>query len=102
MRAGRTKTAIQQLTELKDIDPSYSSLYMPLAKSYEEEGLYHEALEVVKEGIKVDEYNKELYLYGAKIDLKNGDSEDAKNCFKKHLLSIRVILKQFKHCWRSI
>jgi len=85
MRAGRTKTAIQQLSELKDIDPSYSSLYMPLAKSYEEEGLYHEALEVVKEGIKVDEYNKELYLYGAKIDLKNGHSEDAKKLLQEAL-----------------
>ncbi|MFP3394540.1 hypothetical protein SB782_37845, partial [Brevibacillus sp. SIMBA_076] len=75
----------QQLSQLKDIDPSYSSLYMPLAKSYEEEGLYHEALEVVKEGIKVDEYNKELYLYGAKIDLKNGDSEDAKKLLQEAL-----------------
>ena len=58
---------------------------MPLAKSYEEEGLYHEALEIVKEGIKVDEYNKELYLYGAKIDLKNGHSEDAKKLLQEAL-----------------
>ncbi|MGE6629541.1 tetratricopeptide repeat protein [Bacillus sp. NPDC077027] len=85
MRAGRTKTAIKQLEELKEIDPSYSSLYMPLAKSYEEEGLYHEALEVVKAGIKMDEYNKELYLYGAKIDLKNGATNEAKQLLQEAL-----------------
>ncbi|MFS0656538.1 tetratricopeptide repeat protein [Bacillus sp. 179-C3.3 HS] len=85
MRAGKTKTAIHQLSELKEIDPSYSSLYMPLAKCYEEEGQYFEALDIVKEGIKMDEYNKELYLYGAKIGLKNGQADDAKKLLQEAL-----------------
>lgn len=32
-QAGMVKTAIKQLSDLKGLDPSYSSLYMPLAKA---------------------------------------------------------------------
>ncbi|MCY7948380.1 tetratricopeptide repeat protein, partial [Bacillus atrophaeus] len=67
-QAGFVKTAIKQLSDLKEIDPSYSSLYMPLAESYEAEGMYEEALKTAKEGISYDEYNKELFLYAAKMN----------------------------------
>jgi tetratricopeptide (TPR) repeat protein len=77
LKAGQTKTAIKQLSECKEIDPSYSSLYVPLASSYEEEGMYEEAMAAAKEGIKQDEFNKELYLFAAKLSLKLKNRDDA-------------------------
>lgn len=67
---------------------------MPLSKSYEAEGMYEEALKTAKEGIRYDEYNKELFLYAAKMALKIGKSEEGKNCFRKRLL---LILASSKH-----
>ncbi|WFE12646.1 tetratricopeptide repeat protein [Bacillus atrophaeus] len=84
-QAGFVKTAIKQLSDLKEIDPSYSSLYMPLAESYEAEGMYEEALKTVKEGISYDEYNKELFLYAAKMTLKIGNVQEGKKLLQEAL-----------------
>jgi tetratricopeptide (TPR) repeat protein len=56
-----------------------------LANSYEHEGLLSESLETVREGIKVDEYNKELYLYGGKIAIKSGLMQDAESLLRETL-----------------
>jgi hypothetical protein len=40
---------------------------------------------MVKEGIKADEFNKELYFFGGKIALKSGLDEEAENLFKEAL-----------------
>ncbi len=85
LKAGYSKTAIKQLTELKEMDPAYSSLYKPLANSYEAEGLYEEAFETAKEGIGVDEFNKELYLSAAKAALKTKRHSDAKDLLREAL-----------------
>lgn len=85
LKAGYPKTAIKQLTELQELDPAYSSLYKPLANSYEEEGLYEEAFETAKEGIRVDEFNKELYLSAAKAALKTKRPADAKDLLQEAL-----------------
>ncbi|AZB43324.1 hypothetical protein CEF21_14000 [Bacillus sp. FJAT-42376] len=77
LRAGQTKTAIQQLEKLKELDPSFSSLYLPLARSYEEEGLLTESMDTALEGIREDEFNKELYVFAGKISLKNQQPEKA-------------------------
>ncbi|PLR90733.1 tetratricopeptide repeat protein [Bacillus halotolerans] len=84
-QAGLIKTAIKQLSDLKELDPSYSSLYMPLSKNYEAEGMYEEALKTAKEGIRYDEYNKELFLYAAKMALKIGKSEEGKKLLQEAL-----------------
>ncbi|MDQ0928194.1 tetratricopeptide (TPR) repeat protein [Bacillus atrophaeus] len=84
-QAGFVKTAIKQLSDLKEIDPSYSSLYMPLAESYEAEGMYEEALKTAKEGITYDEYNKELFLYAAKMTLKIGNVQEGKKLLQEAL-----------------
>ncbi|MBD1381693.1 tetratricopeptide repeat protein [Metabacillus arenae] len=77
LRADQPRTAIRQFNELKDLDPHYSSLYLYLAKAYEEEGMFSESFNTVREGLKVDEFNKELFLYGGKIALKNHQKQDA-------------------------
>ncbi|MGG3642955.1 tetratricopeptide repeat protein [Bacillus gobiensis] len=77
LKAGQTKTAVKHLTELKEMDPGYTSLYVPLASSFEEEGMFDEAIAAAKEGIKQDEFNKELYLFAAKLSLKLKNDADA-------------------------
>lgn len=84
-QGGFYKTSIQQLTKLKEADPHYSSLYLYLAKAYEHEGLLEESLDTVQEGIKVDEYNKDLYLFGGKVAIKSGRMLEAENLLRETL-----------------
>lgn len=84
-QGGYFKTAIQQFSKLKEADPHYTSLYLYLAKAYEHEGLISESLEIVQEGIKADEYNKELYLYGGKIAIKSGEIKIAEKLLRETL-----------------
>ncbi|WP_246942170.1 tetratricopeptide repeat protein [Bacillus pinisoli] len=82
-QAEHYKTAINKLLDLKDMDPAYSPLYLVLAKSYEAEELLTEAKEAVQDGLKIDEYNKELYVYGGKLEMKVGNYELAKTYLLK-------------------
>ncbi|WP_226666858.1 tetratricopeptide repeat protein [Metabacillus litoralis] len=84
-QGGFYKTAIQQFIKLKEADPQFTSLYLYLAKSYEHEGLLEESLETVEEGIKVDEYNKELFLFGGKIAIKLGNTKKAESLLRESL-----------------
>ncbi len=84
-QGGFYKTAIQQFLTLKEADPHYTSLYLYLAKSYEHEGLLEESLDTVQEGIKVDEYNKDLYLFGGKIAIKLGQNQTAEDLLRESL-----------------
>ncbi|WP_191565332.1 tetratricopeptide repeat protein [Metabacillus idriensis] len=77
LQANYTKTAIDQFIKLKELDHEYTSLYLYLAKAYEEEGMLQESLQTVKDGLKVDEYNKELFVYGGKVALKNNEPHEA-------------------------
>ncbi len=83
LQAGRHKTAIERFEELKVLDPEYHSLYLHLAKAYEMEGMEEEALDAVKNGIRQDEYNKDLYFYGGKIALKVGDETEAERLLRE-------------------
>ncbi|KEZ53033.1 tetratricopeptide repeat protein [Metabacillus indicus] len=78
LQANYPKTAIEQFLKLKELDHEYTSLYLFLAKAYEAEGMLGESLQAVKDGLKVDEYNKELYVYGGKTALKNNQPDEAK------------------------
>ena len=69
-QAGHYKTAIDQLTKVKNLDHEYHSLYLYLASSYEQLEELEEAYQVIKDGIRQDEYNKELYLKAGKLALK--------------------------------
>ena len=44
-----------------------------------------QALKTVKEGIREDEFNKELYFYGGKLALKKGIEQEAESMFKEAL-----------------
>lgn len=84
-QAGMYQMAIKKFTELKELDPEYHSLYLYLARSYEHLEDLDQGLNVVKEGIRVDEFNKELYFFGGKLALKKGLEEEAEHFFKEAL-----------------
>ena len=85
LQAGYNRTAIDKFNELKEIDPEYHSLYLNLAKAYEREEELENSFNAVKMGIKQDEFNKELYLYGGKLALKIGKEAEAEKLFREAL-----------------
>ncbi|MDR4888704.1 tetratricopeptide repeat protein [Fredinandcohnia sp. QZ13] len=70
------KKAIEILERLKELDPDYSSLYLYLAKAYEEEANFTESFKVLLEGLEVESLNKELTFYAGKISMLLGDKEN--------------------------
>ncbi|WP_096153787.1 MULTISPECIES: tetratricopeptide repeat protein [Bacillus] len=82
-QAGYYKTAIEKLNEVKQIDFEYASLYLYLAKAYEHEGALEDSLRTAKEGLGVNEYNKELQLYAAKMALKLNHVEEAERLLRE-------------------
>jgi len=83
LQAGYNRTAIEKFNELKGLDPEYHSLYLHLAKAYECEEELDNSLHSIKEGIKQDEFNKELFFYGGKMALKLGKGEEAEQFFRE-------------------
>ncbi|XJZ26037.1 tetratricopeptide repeat protein [Bacillota bacterium Lsc_1132] len=79
------RTAIEKFLELKALDPEYHSLYLPLAQAYEREEELDKSLETIKQGIKQDEFNKELYHFGGRIALKLGNENEAEQLFREAL-----------------
>lgn len=85
LQAGFNRTAIEKFLALKELDAEYHSLYINLAKAYEREEESENAIQAVKEGIKQDEFNKELYFYGGKLCLKTGREDEAVELFREAL-----------------
>lgn len=69
--------AIKQLEDLKELDPDYFSAYLLLAESYAMQEDNVQALNVIKEGIKRDEYEKSFFLFAGKMALKNSQPDEA-------------------------
>ncbi|WP_226679705.1 tetratricopeptide repeat protein [Sutcliffiella horikoshii] len=82
-QAGYFKTSIEKLNQVKEMDYEYSSLYLYLAKAYEHEGLLEDSLRVAKEGLAVNEYNKELQVYGAKVAMKQQNVPEAEKLLRE-------------------
>jgi tetratricopeptide (TPR) repeat protein len=85
LQAGFYRTAIEKFNELKELDPEYHSLYLHLAKAYESEEELENSLISIQEGIRQDEFNKELFFYGGKIAIKLGKVEEAEQFFREAL-----------------
>lgn len=71
--------------KVKELDPSYTSVYVYLAKGYLEEGNEEKALEVIKEGSYYDKENPLLFNIGAEASLAAGDSQSAETYYKQAL-----------------
>ncbi|WP_342432124.1 tetratricopeptide repeat protein [Neobacillus sp. FSL H8-0543] len=85
LQAGYNQTAIEKFEELRGLDPEYHSLYLHLAKAYEREEDLANSLKSIQEGIKQDEFNKELFFYGGKIAIKLGKTDQAERYFRESL-----------------
>ncbi len=86
-RIGENQKTIQALNHLKELDPQYTTLYPVLAHAYEEEGALQEAMDVYLEGMRLDEFNEELYLQAGQLALRLKDEEKAIELLK-HALSL--------------
>ncbi|WP_027723784.1 tetratricopeptide repeat protein [Tuberibacillus calidus] len=85
MRIEKYQTAIRALTELKAMDPDYSTLYPVLAEAYEKEKAYEEALSVLEDGLKVDEQNERLLLMAGDLAVKMNQQEKAEWFYERLL-----------------
>nr|WP_255639938.1 tetratricopeptide repeat protein [Pseudalkalibacillus hwajinpoensis] len=81
------RKAINAFNELKELDPQYSTLYPYLAKAYEKEGAVAEAIEVLAQGIKFDEFNEELYIQASRLTFKTHDNASGEQ-YLRELLAI--------------
>lgn len=62
--------AIKNFTKLKESSSDYTTVYPYLAEAYEQQGLLQKALEVLQEGLRVDQYNIKLYQLASSTALK--------------------------------
>jgi tetratricopeptide (TPR) repeat protein len=85
LQAGFNVKAIEKLLELKEIDPEYYSLYINLARAYEREEDPEKGYQALKEGLKYDEFNKDLFFYAGKLALKTGNEVEAEKMFREAL-----------------
>ncbi|MBS4215866.1 tetratricopeptide repeat protein [Neobacillus rhizophilus] len=86
LQAGYNRTAIEKFTELKELDPEYHSLYLLLGKAYEREEELENSFRIVQEGIKLDEFNKDLFFYGGQIAAKLGKLPEAEQYLREALV----------------
>lgn len=75
--------AIQLLKELKELNPTYQSLYYFLAEALKEEERDAEALEVVKEGIEQDAFQARLFQLAAELSYRLHDVSAAEDYLKQ-------------------
>ncbi|MFD1030864.1 tetratricopeptide repeat protein [Metaplanococcus flavidus] len=68
--------AVSRLDELIVLDPDYFSAYLLKAQSLNMAEDYKGAYEAIKEGIKRDEFDKELYLFAGKLAMKLGKTDE--------------------------
>ncbi|WP_316569795.1 tetratricopeptide repeat protein [Neobacillus sp. YIM B06451] len=85
LQAGYNRTAIERFEELKHLDPEYHSLYLHLAHAYEREEMLDNALQAVTDGIRKDDFNKDLHYFGGKLALKLGRQEEAEQLLREAL-----------------
>lgn len=86
LQAGYNRTAIEKFEEVKVLDPEYHSLYLNLAKAYEREEELTNAVKTIEEGLKYDDFNKDLYFYGGKIAIKSNQPERAEHLLRQALV----------------
>ncbi|GAB3802427.1 tetratricopeptide repeat protein [Virgibacillus kimchii] len=76
-QAHRNDIAIKAWEKVIESDIYYHTAYDRLAKVYEEEGMLAEAYETANKGLKVDEFNKELYYLSGVLAHKQNNEEES-------------------------
>lgn len=66
-QADRKDIAIKAWEQVIEIDAYYHTVYYQLANAYDEEGMPKEAYKTAVDGLKIDEFNKELYFLAGSL-----------------------------------
>ncbi|WP_201782043.1 tetratricopeptide repeat protein [Lactobacillus selangorensis] len=77
--------SIKILEQLRQSNPDYSSLYTPLAQGLMHQQKLAEALQVVQQGLGVDDFNEVLALLGGQIAIQLHQTDVAEKLLKKAL-----------------
>ncbi|KRL01223.1 tetratricopeptide repeat protein [Liquorilactobacillus capillatus] len=77
--------AIKHFTKLKKSSADYTTVYPYLAEAYEQQGLLQQALEVLQEGLRVDQYNIKLYQLASSVALKLQQPQSAEQYLRSAL-----------------
>lgn len=94
---GEFERANELFFKIKELDPSYTSVYVFLAKGYLELHDEKKALETVKEGLRYDTQNASLYSMGAEASIELGEEETAEHYYKEAVLIEPDNLSLFLH-----
>ncbi|MDE5977146.1 MAG: tetratricopeptide repeat protein [Turicibacter sp.] len=84
-QVGNYSLAKQVFHDLKELDPSYDTLYPFLAKIYLKENEDEKALEMIQEGITHNEFNAELYALKGQALERLKDLEGARDAYYEAL-----------------
>lgn len=76
-QAEHYEKAISLLEDVKELDREFTSVYQPLARSYEMVEDIKAAYKTAKAGLLADSFQKELYVQAAKLALKLHNPEEA-------------------------
>lgn len=85
-QSGKAERAVRLLDQLIEMDPDYFSAYMLAGQSYSLMGEDRKAYEKFIDGIRRDEFDKELRLAAAKSALKLGLPEEAETQLREALV----------------
>ena len=106
-QASRNDIAIHAWEKVIELDKYYHSSYYHLTKVYEEEGMLKDAYETANNGLKIDEFNKELYfLAGGLAQKLHAEEESEKRMreaiaidpdYKEAILFLIRLLKNKSH-----
>ncbi|WP_435754119.1 tetratricopeptide repeat protein [Salipaludibacillus sp. CF4.18] len=77
------ETSVKAFNRLLEMDPDYTTVYSYLAKAFIALNQREEAMTVLQDGIKKDEFNEDLYLELARLHLKSGENKEGRQYLEK-------------------
>lgn len=75
----RMEVAISVWERLIKVDPHYYALYYYLGKAYHDEGMFTEAYDIVREGLRYDEHNAKLFYLAAMLAYSNNELKESES-----------------------
>lgn len=83
MQLDDIETALSAFERLLEADPDYTTAYPLLAKALISEQRYDEAVSILEDGIKKDEFNEDLYLEMARLQVAKGELKEGISFLQK-------------------
>ncbi|WP_096434882.1 tetratricopeptide repeat protein [Alteribacter populi] len=75
--------AVEQFERLKELDPSYTTLYPYMSQALRYLSQTDKAAEIINEGLSKDEFNEALYLEAARIQFTKGNANEGRTFLQK-------------------